>query len=307
MIAPKNLVALCALVVALCVTLSSEASAHQRPPRIGPTGATGATGATGSAGPTGATGATGSSGATGATGSTGSNGATGATGPMGLMGTTGATGASGATGTTGVTGAAGAAGATGAVGPESPSAFSYLYNIALEEVPPTDGAVVFSNAGPTYDLIPSGASSVVIATAGSYHIDFYVRGTSHPITGPQGSEPTGVIVFDVRVNGTEIPGCKYSSVFAPPIPTIATFSSSAASTSSTNATVSVNGLLTASFAAGDVVTLNNVTPGRGSVTLPVDENSPVNASLRIERIGPGAANGVTGATGFTGPMGPTGL
>ena len=229
-----------------------------------------------------------------ARGPTGPTGATGANGPTGATGSTGATGATGATGSPGTNGATGATGATGQVA----SNFIYVYN-ASAEVVAGDGVVTFSNAGPATG-ITNASDAVVLSTDGTYLLEFHVRGTPS-VAGP--------IVFQLNVNNVQIPGAQYSSDFQNSS-VIFTSSNvnqsgslSAVSPAQTNA---VNGIVTADLQAGDIISLQNVTGATGAtgavtVTLPAD--GPVNASLRMELIGP---IGVTGVTGNTGPTGPTG-
>src|ERR1017187_7147629 len=259
----------------------------------GPTGSTGSTGARGATGQTGATGSSGTNGATGATGSPGTNGATGATGSPGTNGATGATGSlgtNGATGATGSPGTNGATGATGATGPEVASDFIYVYNTSAEVVA-GDGVVTFSNAGPAAGIADAG-DAVVLSTGGTYLLEFHVRGTPS-VAGP--------IVFQLNVNNAEIPGAQYSSDFQNAV--IASFNSNSLSAVSATNTQAVNGIVTASFQAVKTISLPTVTGATGSVSVTLPADNPVNASLRIELIGP---IGVTGATGATGPTGPPG-
>jgi hypothetical protein len=262
---------------------NAQVSARHRPrPDFGPTGPTGATG------PAGATGSTGTTGATGAVGATGITGATGATGPIGATGIDGATGVTGATGDPG---AMGTTGTTGATGPEVSSAFAYVYNTASEVVA-GDSSVSFSNSGPTQDITSTGTTGLAIATDGTYLLEFHVRGNS---------SNSGAIVFQLDADALQIPGSAYSS--PPPPAAIIPFQKfTEVQAVSNSSTVAVNGIVTAGLTAGTLVSLQNATPMSATVTLPADVNSPVNASLRIERIGP-----LTGATGVTGSTGPTGI
>jgi Collagen triple helix repeat (20 copies) len=266
------------LLTLACFAVAPTAQGKQMP---SPTPARGATGPTGSTGPTGATGAPGQ---TGATGNSGTNGATGATGSPGTNGATGATGSPGTNGATG---------ATGATGPEVASDFIYVYNTSAEVVA-GDGVVTFSNAGPATG-ITDGGDGVVLSTDGTYLLEFHVRGTPS-VAGP--------IVFQLNVNGVQILGAQYSSDFQNTV--IASFYSNSLSAVSATNTQAVNGIVTAELQAGETISLQNVTGATGAtgavtVTLPAD--GPVNASLRMELIGP---IGVTGVTGNTGPTGPTG-
>jgi collagen type I alpha len=289
-----------AIVFVLCTALPSASSARQKPPPVGPTGPTGPTGATGPTGPTGATGAHGATGAMGAPGATGAMGATGATGATGAMGTVGPTGVTGATGPTGqkgvhgdtgATGATGEMGATGATGPEIVSSFIYVYNLSAEAVLPGD-AVIFSNSGPAMGIANSSGNSFVISTDGTYLLEFHVRGTPSVAGVP--------VVFELFVNGTPLPGSEYSSA----LPSAAVAKPDPLGAFATN-TYAVNGIVTAELFANDTVSLLNVTSADAIVILPADVNSPVNASLRIERIAPVGTTGATGPTGLTGPTGPT--
>lgn len=251
------------LLTLACFALAPAAQGKQQP---APTPARG---------PTGPTGPTGATGATGATGSPGMNGATGPTGATGSSGTNGATGATG----------------------QVASNFIYVYNTSAE-VLAADGVVTFSNAGPATGITDA-SDAVVLSTDGTYLLEFHVRGTPS-ITGP--------IVFQLNVNNVQIPGAQYSSDFQN---SSIVFSSNAnqsgsLSTVSSTQTNAVNGIVTADLQAGDIISLQNVTGATGAtgavaVTLPAD--GPVNASLRMELIGP---IGVTGPTGNTGPTGPTG-
>ena len=299
------------LLTLACFALLSAAQGAQMPSptpargATGPTGSTGSTGARGATGQTGATGSPGTKGATGATGSLGTNGATGATGSPGTNGATGATGSpgtngatgatgspgtNGATGATGSPGTNGATGATGATGPEVASDFIYVYNTSAEVVA-GDGVVTFSNAGPAAGITDN-SDAVVLSTGGTYLLEFHVRGTPS-VAGP--------IVFQLNVNNVEIPGAQYSSDFQNTV--IAFTNSNSLSAESATNTQAVNGIVTAGFVAGDIISLQNVTGATGSVSVTLPADGPVNASLRMELIGP---IGVTGATGNTGPTGPTG-
>lgn len=245
------------IIFAVCAMMPNVASARQRPPQVGPTGATGPIGVTGQ---------------------------TGATGPSGVTGATGATGVTGATGATGATGVglAGATGATGATGPEVASNFLYVYNTSAEVVP-VAGVVIFSNSGPAVGITAIGSTAFVISTSGTYLLEFHVRGT--PST-------SGPVVFQLDQNGVQIPGSQYSS----DVQNIAVAIQSGPLVTSFD-THAVNGIVTAELLAGDLVTLQNITPSLSVVSLPADTNSPVNASLRMERIGPL----LIGPTGPTGP------
>ncbi len=256
-------------------------------PVVGPTGPTGPTGATGSTGPAGATG---NNGATGPTGTAGAPGATGGTGVTGATGATGATGIAGVAGATGATGVPGSNGNTGPTGPEVSSALAYVYNTAAEVVA-GNGSVSFGNSGPARNITITGSTSLALAMDGTYLLEFHVRGNSGN---------SGAIVFQLDANGIQIPGSQYSSQL-PPV-SFAAPSSPNAAASSNSSTVAVNGMVTAELAVGTIISLQNATPLAAAVSLPGDVNNPVNASLRIERIGP-----LVGATGMTGPTGPTGI
>ena len=276
-------------------TAQAQSTDRRGRPHVDPTpvvGPTGPTGPTGAIGPTGFKGERGEKGDTGATGVTGLTGLIGLTGSVGATGATGNTGAIGNTGATGATGAMGigSAGATGATGPEVSSAFAYVYNIVAETL--GNSSVAFSSSGPTHNITITGSTGLALAIDGTYLLEFHVRGNS---------SNSGAIVFQLDANAVQIPGSQYSSTLPPAAIAFGPTSVQAVSNSST---VAVNGIVTAELSAGDIVSLQNVTPLSAIVTLPADVNSPVNASLRIERIGP--ATGATGVTGPTGPTGPTG-
>jgi hypothetical protein len=189
----------------------------------------------------------------------------------------------------------GTTGVTGPTGPEVSSAFAYVYNSAAEAVA-ADGSVSFSNSGPAQNITITGTTGLAVVTDGTYLLEFHVRGNS---------SNAGAIVFQLDADAIQIPGSQYSSGLPPSSIAFQTFTSVQAVSNSS--TVAVNGMVTAGLTAGTIVSLQNVTPLTSIVTLPADVNSPVNASLRIERIGPlTGATGITGITGSTGPTGATG-
>ncbi len=187
----------------------------------------------------------------------------------------------GVTGDTGPTGKKGAQGDTGATGPTGGAQLEYVYayNTNLQNLNQGD-VVSFNNTGPSFGLIfvPGPPSSVTVADAGVYTIEFHVRGTETTV--PANAIP---LVFQVNDNTILIPGGAYASEDSNP----------------NGSHRAVTGIVTATLNAGDSITLQNVTPAgpSGPTTVKLtNDGGVVNASLRMERIG----GGPTGATGSTG-------
>ena len=158
---------------------------------VGARGPIGPQGPVGPQGPIGPTGATGATGATGPQGPIGLTGATGPIGPQGPIGLTGATGPIGPQGPQGVQGPVGPAGPVGATGPQGPqgepgTALSdSIYAGVNTATTVTAGAII-----PITQLAVTPASTltvadnaVVIGTAGSYLVSYFVNGSSG--TAPQ--------------------------------------------------------------------------------------------------------------------------
>jgi hypothetical protein len=219
----------------------------------GATGETGATGATGETGATGATGVAGEAGIAGATGATGVTGATGATGETGATGATGETGATGATGETGATGATGATGETGATGATGAGIgeFGYTYELAtIADATVVGGAdIPFSNNGPLVGTThTAGTTTVTVATAGTYKIDYEVN-----ITAGIGAQ------IAIAVNGVVDASTPVSALVA---------------------TGQLSGTAILDLAAGDVITLRN----NSLVALTVTLAPAVGAQLNVLRL-----------------------
>ena len=116
-------------------------------------------------------------------------------------------------------------------------------------------------------------NSITIDTTGTYTIEFHVRGT-------ETSQPANAVplIFQVNVNSILIPGGSYASEDANP----------------NGSHRSLTGIVTANLNAGDSVSLQNQTLAPTGATGPTsvkltNDGGVVNASLRIERIGEGAA------------------
>jgi hypothetical protein len=192
----------------------------------GDTGVVGATGPTGPRGATGATGPIGATGATGAQGATGSTGATGATGPTGAQGATGNTGATGAQGPAGPQGATGNTGATGAQGPAGPS------------------AIILGGGTADSNLITNGVSYVAIFSSLPRSATEADVAQILPVGGTLSN-------FNVVLNGS--PGASDSYAFT--IRKNSTTDTSVTCTISGTATTCSDNSNSASFSAGDRVSI----------------------------------------------------
>jgi hypothetical protein len=239
---------------------------------FGATGATGPFGATGSTGPVGATGlrgATGSTGPVGATGSTGPVGATGLTGATGPFGATGIFGASGITGASGVIGASGARGATGSTGPTGATGINGSSGV--------NGAT-----GPVGPPGPPGSgpsSPLMLANDNSISFDWYQN--------PDSSE------FDAAklVDGSFLQSL--GSAVGPPGPSGLPGATGPtwlqvvpADQPCVLSAVHVNGFLKQDSAQAS------------TVTVAVDDEIPLGATVRVSQHGPGAVT-IVAADGIT--------
>jgi hypothetical protein len=211
--------------------------------RKGPTGATGAVGdqgpqgiqgdvgPQGDIGPQGDTGSQGDIGPQGDTGLQGNTGVTGVTGVTGIQGVTGATGADGMTvmnGATGATGLMGVTGVTGATGSTAGlSEYAYIYSLSSSTLNSGD-SVPFDVATKTGGIaFTNGGSTITINDAGVYFITFSVASSS----------PNQ---FELYINSTPQANTVYGTTMRDHQNT---------------------GQAILSFNNGDVLTLQNVSPG----------------------------------------------
>ncbi len=216
----------------------------------GPRGPRGFTGATGAVGPVGPTGPQGPIGLTGPQGPIGPQGEVGPQGPIGLTGATGPQGPTGATGATGATGPQGPAGADGTNGLAS---YGGVYSTDVTPVALTTTATNLTLGTPLpLSNVTTGTNSVTVANAGTYEIDYGVRGS---VT------PDATVTLSVQQNGVDIPQSVVSKPF----------------------TTTVDGLSNrtiVTLGAGDVLTLNGVS----SVATTFTPDANVNTYLTVKQL-----------------------
>lgn len=183
----------------------------------GSNGPTGPAGTTGPIGANGAVGAAGSPGATGATGATGPQGPAGVTGATGGQGPTGATGQVGSNGPTGLQGPTGANGPTGVTGGNLTAFFGYAFgsssdtvtlpNLPAVYIPGFNVQTLFTPGIFNVITVTNPNDTIVILASGLYKAVFQV--SVNLLSNPTNLTTAPEVVFELRVNGVQLPESRY--------------------------------------------------------------------------------------------------
>ena len=162
----------------------------------GPRGPMGFPGATGPIGPTGPTGPR---------GSTGPQGPTGATGPQGEVGPQGPIGLTGPQGPQGIQGETGPQGPAGVDGTNGLASYGGAYDSGSDTIALTTTTTVLPLGTPLPSSdITTGTDTLTITNAGTYEIDYGIRGS---VTTP------ATVTLSVQQNATDIPQTVVTQTF----------------------------------------------------------------------------------------------